>query len=86
MAQQSTGLPRGRKKTVGPKTREQQKAVIEKREVTKGAEVSPDEKTIAEARARSEPVGKEFDLSSGDRSIKRGAHQETEHRKRRTDD
>jgi hypothetical protein len=83
MPQQSTTQRREDKSVTGSKTREQQKAVIEKREKTKGADVSPHEKSLAEARRDQELPAGEYDLSSGDRSIKRGAHQETEHHKRR---
>ena len=81
MAQQSTTRPREAEKSTGPKTRQQQKAIIERREITRGADVSAHGKSIAEAGR--EPAPKAYDLSRGDRSIQRGAHQETEHHKNR---
>lgn len=86
MTQQSTNEPREAEKVVGSKTREQQKAVIEKRESTKGANVSIDQRSLAEAQKDHERPASAFDVSTGDRSIKRGANQETEHHKNRTDD
>lgn len=83
MVQQSNTEPRGTKKTTGPRTREQQKAVIEGREKTKGADVDPHAKSLAEARLDTEQPAGEFEISHGDRSIKRGANQEGEHHKRR---
>lgn len=85
MPQQSTTRPREAEKTVGPKTREQQKAIIEKRENTKAADVSPRQKTLDEARRDSKPAAGEYDLSSGDRSIKHGTRQ-TGHHKNRADE
>ena len=84
MAQQSTTQPRGTEKTTGARTREQQKAIIEGREKTKGIDVDPHEKSLAEARADAEQPAGEFEISHGDRSIQRGANQESEHRKRRS--
>lgn len=84
MVQQSNTHPRGTEKTTGARTREQQKAIIEGREKTKGADVDPHEKSMAEARKDIEQPAGEYDLSTGDRSIKRGANQESEHMKRRT--
>lgn len=86
MAQQSTSEPRGTEKVTGSKTREQQKAVVEKREKTKGVDVSTDQKSLAEARKDQEPPAGEFEISTGDRSIRRGANQETEQHKNRTDE
>ena len=84
MAQQSNTEPRGTEKTIqGPRTREQQKAVINTREKTKGVEVDPHQKSLAEAREDSEQPAGEFEISHGDRSIKRGANQEGDHHKRR---
>ena len=84
MAQQSNTEPRGTEKTTqGARTREQQKAVINGREKTKGADVDPHAKSLAEARADIEQPAGEFEISHGDRSIKRGANQESEHNKHR---
>ena len=85
MVQQSTTRPRGTEKTVGPRTREQQKAIIEGREKTRGIDVDPHEKSLEEARADIEQPAGEFEISHGDRSIRRGANQESEHHKRRDD-
>jgi len=83
MAQQSNTEPRGTEKTTGARTREQQKAIIEGREKTRGADVDPHGKSLAEARADAEQPAGEFEISHGDRSIQRGANQESEHHKRR---
>lgn len=82
--QQSNTEPRGTEKTKGPRTREQQKAVFERRERTDGAEVDPHQKSLAEAREDMEQPAGEYEISHGDRSIKRGANQEGEHHKRRS--
>ena len=83
MAPQSNTEPRGTEKTTGARTREQQKAVIAGREKTGGTEVDPQQKSLAEAREDSEQPAGEFEISHGDRSIKRGASQEGEHHKNR---
>ena len=85
MVQQGNTQPRGTEKTTGPRTREQQKAIIEGREKTKGADVDPHEKSLEEARADLEQPAGEFEISHGDRSIRRGANQESEHHKNRAD-
>ena len=69
----------------GSKTREQQKAIFEGHEKTKGVDVDPHQRPIAEARADVEQPAGEYENSHGDRSIKRGANQESEHHKRRDD-
>jgi hypothetical protein len=84
MPQQSNTEPRGTEKTTGARTREQQKAIIEGREKTRGADVDPHGKSLAEAREDQEQPAGEFEISHGDRSIKRGANQEGEHHKRRS--
>ena len=86
MVQQSTTEPRKTEKVTGPKTRQQQKAVVERRELTKGADVSAGQKPLSEARKDQERPAGEFEISTGDRSVKRGANQETEHHKNRTSD
>ncbi|MBD8066063.1 hypothetical protein IC608_11325 [Devosia sp. PTR5] len=70
----------------GPRTHEQQQAILQKRVETKGAPVDPHEESITEAREHTTPPRKMYDNSTGDRSIKRGAHQEGEHHKRRVDE
>ena len=83
--QQSNTEPRGTEKTTGPRTREQQKAVLERRERTDGADVDPKQKSLAEAREDMEQPAGEYEISHGDRSVKRGANQEGERYKRRSD-
>lgn len=84
MAHQSNTEPRGTEKTTGPRTKEQQKATIERRERSDGTEVDPHQKSIAEARADQEQPAGEFEISHGDRTIKHGAGQESNHNKRRS--
>ncbi|MHA6299888.1 hypothetical protein [Devosia sp. CAU 1758] len=85
--QQSNHETRGTEKTTqGPRTREQQKAIIEGREKTKGIDVDPHETPISERREAATPPSKAYDNSTGDRSIRRGNNQEDEHHKRRVDD
>ena len=87
MVQQSNHETRGTEKvTQGPRTREQQKAIIEKRERSDGTPVDPHAESIAQARAQATPPPKSYDKSSGERSIRRGAHQEGDHHKRRMDE
>lgn len=84
--QQSNHETRGTEKTgQGPRTREQQKAIIEGREKTRGAEVDPHEAPISEKRAAAAPPPKFYDNSTGDRTIKRGNTQEDTHHKRRAE-
>jgi hypothetical protein len=84
MVQQSNTEPRGTEKTgQGARTREQQKAILEGREKTRGVDVDPHAKSLAESRADSERPAGEFEISHGDRTIQHGANQESEHRKRR---
>ena len=83
MAQQSNTEPRGTEKTNGARTRAQQQAIIEGREKTGGADVDPRQKSLAEAREDAEQPAGEFEISHGDRTIKRGANQEGDHHKNR---
>lgn len=83
MVHQNTTQPRRAEKTTGAKTRAHQKATIEGRQKTRGIEVDPHGKSLAEARADAEQPAGEFEISHGDRSIKRGANQEGDHHKRR---
>ena len=86
MVQQSNHeTTRIQKQTQGRQTREQQKAVFEGRENTKGADVDPHQDSIEEARAGQKQSDQAYDNSSGDRTIKRGANQESEHMKRRSE-
>jgi hypothetical protein len=85
MAQQSTTEPREAPKRAGPKTREQQKAVIEKRENTKGTDAPLPGETLKHAAKRypKPGPGDAYAISEGHREIQRGANDESEHRKRR---
>ena len=84
--QQSNHETRGSEKTgQGARPREQQKAIIEGREKTKGAAVDPHEAPISEKREAATPPPKFYDNSTGDRTIKRGNTQEDEHHKRRVE-
>jgi hypothetical protein len=69
----------------GTKTHEQRQRIINKQEKTKGVD-TPVNETIEEARRRHQGPPAAYDNSTGDRSIKRGANQETEHHKERADD
>jgi hypothetical protein len=71
--------------TQGARTHEKQQDIITKRENTKGADVSPDGKSLQEARNDVEQPAGEYEISHGDRSIKRGTNQESEHAKHRVD-
>ncbi len=87
MVQQSTTEPRKAEKRQGKLTREQQKRIINKQENTKGADVPSPGETIEEARRHYPPgQGEAYEISTGDRSIERGANDEREHHKRRVDD
>jgi hypothetical protein len=70
------------KSTQGRATREQQKAVINGQEKQQGVEVDPHQKPLSEARADTEQPAGEFEISTGDRSIQRGANDKGEHDKR----
>ncbi len=59
----------------GRATREQQKAQINGQVETKPIDVDPHERPISEARADMEQPAGEYEISNGDRSIKRGANQ-----------
>ena len=71
----------------GRRTHEQRQRIINRQEETKGVDVDPHSDSIGEARrkrAASPPAA--YDNSTGDRTIKRGRHQETRHNKDRADD
>ena len=87
MAQQSTTEPREAPKVQGKLTREQQKRVINKAE-TKGTDAPLSDETLerADLRYPKPGPGSENQMSTGHREIQRGANDESEHRKRRTDD
>jgi hypothetical protein len=86
MAQQSNTESRGTANPLqGNKTREQQRANNASDGHLKGVDVDPHQPSIAEARAAAETPATQYDNSTGDRSIQRGANQESEHRKRRSE-
>ena len=76
------------------KTHEQHQKIIQKRVNTKNAPKDFDLRTdLKRAETRDDALldsrpapGLEPDMSRGDRTIKRGAHQETVHTKKRVDD
>ena len=83
MAQQSTTEPRKAPKVQGRRTKEQQRSIINKEERTDGADVPSPNETIKDAQKRYPAPGPSaYDMSDGDRSIRRGANQESEHHKR----
>lgn len=88
MAQQSTTEPREAPKVQGRATREQQQRIINKQENTAGNDFALPGETLEDA-ARRYPKpgpGSANEMSTGDRSIQRGANQESEHHKERADD
>ncbi len=88
MAQQSTTQPREAEKRQGKLTREQQQRIINKQENTKGTDAPLPGETLKDAAKRHPKPGpgNENQMSSGHREIQRGANDESEHHKRRTDD
>ena len=81
--QQSNHETRGTEKaTQGRQTREQQKAIINGDENQQSVPVDTHQKPLSEARADAEQPAGEFEISSGDRSIQRGANDRGEHDKR----
>lgn len=88
MAQQSTTEPREAPKTQGKLTREQNRRIVNKQENTKGTDAPLPGETLKHAAKRypKPGPGSENQISSGHRSIQRGANDEGEHHKRRTDD
>ncbi len=87
MAQQSTTQPREAPKIQGKKTREQQKRIINKDEVTSGTDAPLPGETLKHANKRypKPGPGSAYEISEGDRSIQRGANDEQDHHKRRAD-
>jgi hypothetical protein len=69
----------------GNKTHEQQQRIINKQEKTKGVE-TPVDRTLAESRRRNPAPPTAYDNRTGDRSIRHGSNQESEHHKERTDE
>ena len=88
MAQQSTTEPREAPKVQGKLTREQQKRIINGEEETKGTDAPLNDETLKHANMRypKPGPGSAYEISHGHRAIQRGANDESEHRKRRTDD
>ncbi|AKR55642.1 hypothetical protein GCM10011321_10760 [Youhaiella tibetensis] len=88
MAQQSTTEPRKAPKRQGPKTRAQAHRIVTGAENTAGADVPLPGETLKHANLRypKPGPGDAYNISTGDRSIKRGANQETEHHKQRADE
>jgi hypothetical protein len=68
------------------KTHEQFRRVIQKQVNTKNGpeDLGPGE-SLSEAQRNLPQAPDLFDIRTGDRSIKRGAHQESEHNKHRSD-
>lgn len=88
MAQQSTSQPREAPKVQGSKTHEQQQRIINRQENNKGTDAPLPGETLKHAAMRypKPGPGSENQMSEGHREIQRGANDESEHRKRRTDD
>ena len=88
MAQQSTTEPRESLKVQGKATREQQKRLINREENSKGTNAPPPGETLKHAAKRYPKPGPggTYEISEGNRAIQRGANDESQHRKRRTDD
>jgi hypothetical protein len=66
----------------GKLTHEQNQRIINREENTRGADVPTPGETIEEARRRHATTPPAlYDIETGDRSVKRGAHDPTEHDK-----
>ena len=88
MAQQSTTEPREAPKQQGKLTREHQKRIINKQEQTKGTDAELPGETLEQAEKRypKGSPGDAYNISSGDRSIQRGADDRGDHHKSRSED
>jgi hypothetical protein len=87
MAHQSTTEPREGPKVQGPRTKEKQRDIINKRERTDASDVPSPGETIRLAQKRYPAPGPAAnDMSDGDRSIQRGKNDERDYHKRRVDD
>ena len=88
MAQQSTTEPRPAPKVQGRATHDLQQRIINKQENTKGTDAPLPGETLKHAAMRypKPGPGDANNINHGDRSIQHGANQDSEHRKRRTDD
>ena len=84
MAQQSTTEPRAARKTQGKATHELQQRIINKQENTKGTDAPLPGETLKHAALRypKPGPGDENSVQTGNRSIQRGANDESGHRKR----
>jgi hypothetical protein len=83
MVQQSTTRPREAPKQQGKLTREQQKRIINKQEVTSGTDVETPGETLKHANKRypKPGPGDAYNIETGDRSIQRGVNDPSEHDK-----
>ena len=72
----------------GKQTHEQNQRIINKQENTKGTDAPLPGETLKHAAKRypKPGPGDAYNMSEGHRSIQRGANQESEHMKRRSDD
>jgi hypothetical protein len=86
MAQQSTTEPRKAPKVQGRATHDLQQRIINKQENTKGTDAPLPGETLKQAALRypKPGPGDENNLQTGNRSIQRGANDESAHRKRRS--
>jgi hypothetical protein len=84
MAHQSTTQPREAPQTQGKRTREQQRRVSTGEENTKGSDVPLPGETLEHAAKRypKPGPGHAYSVSTGDRSIQRGANDEGPHDKK----
>ena len=83
MAQQSTTRPREAPKQQGKLTREQQKRIIDKQEITSGSDVAMPGETLKHANKRypKPDPGDAYDIKTGDRAIQRGVNDPSDHDK-----
>jgi len=77
-------IPREAPKVQGSKTKEQQRRIVNKDEVTSGSDVPSPNETLKHASKRSPKPGpgNANEISSGDRSIQRGANDPGPHDKK----
>lgn len=87
MAQQSDTEPRKAPKVQGRATRDLQQRIINKQENTKGTDAPLPGETLKHAamRYRKPGPGDAYNMSTGDRSIQRGANHDSTHRKHRSE-
>ena len=83
MTQQSTTQPREVPKTQGKATRQQQKRILNKEERTDSPAIETTGETLEHSGKRNPTLRRsdEYIISSGDRSIQRGAHDRGDHDK-----